>query len=126
MSGVLNCWFQTTCRFWTLLEVIWFSGEKRDPPRSPSPPTQLAPAGVTPLGSHDAGADAFCEADASATTVAPRSNTTMARPGNLRMQPLPPFSSETSHSAESALPMGAIILISNFVGKRFTPSTVHQ
>ena len=22
MSGVLNCWFQATCKFWTLFELI--------------------------------------------------------------------------------------------------------
>src|SRR3954454_3270318 len=109
MSGVLNCWFQTTCRFWTLFELICASGEKRELETSPSPLIQLAPAGVTPFGSHDAGVDAFFEADAIATTTTPRiSAATTARPGNFRMRPLPPLFQLGATAGEPSLPTAPI------------------
>src|SRR5207248_5268886 len=104
MSGVLNCWFQTTCRFWTLLELICLSVEKREFDSSPSPLTQLAPAGVTLEGNHDTD-EPFRDADASATTVVPRTTAAMARSGNLRMRPIPPLDCRTTPSSES-IPSG--------------------
>src|SRR5262245_13996775 len=79
-----------TCRFCTLLELIWVSVENREFVSSPSAPSQLAPAAVTPSGNHDSG-PFLCEADASATTVAATVTVAIARSGYFRMRPLPPF-----------------------------------
>src|SRR5207248_8485869 len=106
MSGVLNCWFQTTCRFCTLLELICLSVEKREFDTSPSPLSQLLPAGVTLRGNHDTD-EAFREADASATTVAPRTMAATARSGNLRMRPIPPLDSGQRTARRASLPAAA-------------------
>src|SRR3954451_23186073 len=93
MSVGLNCLVQTTWRFWTLVQLICLSVEKREFDTSPSPLSQFAPAAVTPCGSHDCGL-AFCEpcdADAIATTLAAASTMATARSGYFRMRPLPPF-----------------------------------
>src|SRR4051794_21243033 len=79
-----------TCRFWTLFELIWLSVEKREFDTSPSPLSQFAPAALTFAGNHETD-EPFREADASATTVTPRSVATAAS-AYLRMRRLLPLS----------------------------------
>src|SRR5262245_31979517 len=87
MSVGLNCWFQTTCRFCTLFELICVNVEKRELDVSPSAPSQFAPAAVAPFGSQDA-VVALGDADASAATVAPRSTVATTRSEYFRMRRL--------------------------------------
>src|SRR5581483_178421 len=89
--------------------LIWLSVEKREFEKSPSPLSQFAPAGFTLAGNHAPG-ETLRDADASATTVAPRSTATTARSGNLRIQPIPPLDSALRTARRASLLDAAIIV----------------